>query len=274
MQNSNYSKVMQFIQKLHLKRNTTYRGDCPACLGKNTFSATNSSGKIKYYCFKLSCKIKGIKNMDMSLEDIKAINSIPQETSPLYLKDTIGWSSNVKAVPKVYKYLIENNCIDAFEFYPNRFFYDRVKDRIVFCEYDTVNSFKLATGRSLNGSTPKWYKYIALPHTYFFASCLSGDKEEPTVIVEDCASACSVSRVANGLALCGTYYNPTQIANKLERTKDVIICLDPDAQIQALKLQRDLLGIGKFRSVKVVYTNDIKYISDTNDVFDILYKGE
>ena len=83
----------------------------------------------------------------------------------------------------------------------------------------------------------------------------------PYVIVEDCASACSVSRVANGIALCGTSYNLYSLINKLQGIEDIRICLDNDAMLKSIKLQYDLLGAGKFRKVEILRANDdLKYL--------------
>lgn len=256
-----YQIAEKFCQTLHLKRNTRWRGDCPVCNGSNTFSVNNEGGSLKFYCFKNSCGVKGIKNLDLSLEHIKAV-IMENEVEPLYIRDTVGWSQNIKANAKALQYLIENNCYDAYEFHPQKFFYDRVRDRIVFVEYDTINSFKLATGRSLSGAIPKWYKYIALPGCYFLMESINGKgKDEPIVIVEDAASACSISRVANGLALCGTNYNLGYLSSYLKGYKNIFISLDADAKLKSLRLQKDLLGLGIFDTVNFITPrDDIKYL--------------
>ena len=264
-------KILQFVERLHLKRNTSIRTDCPYCGGEHTFSVSNICGKLKWYCFKASCNIKGIENKELTMDDIKAM-VLPKETLPLYIKDCVGWTQNIKAYPSVMEYLNKNNCIQAYEAYPNRIWYDRVRDRVVFVKYDTINSFKLATGRSLCGAAPKWYKYVALLSEYFTATfCVRGIVSKTTVIVEDAASACSASRLANSVALCGTSYSISGLVKELGDTLDVVVCLDPDAQLKALKLQRDLLGSGNFRSVKVVNPrDDLKYL-DKNELFSTLY---
>lgn len=208
----------------------------------------------------------------MSMDDIKAkVENV--QPKPLFLKDCAGWTQEFMSIPKVVEYLEHNNCIEAYNANPDRFFYDRIRDRIVFVEYDTINSFKLATGRSLNGANPKWYKYVALPGEYFQFQAIRGPVGLPTVVVEDCASACSIGCIANSLALCGTNYNLYSLVNKLSNVRDVIICLDADAQLKSLKLQRDLLGAGKFKSVKVVsLPDDAKYLGERQ--LKILLYGE
>ena len=42
------TSIRQFVTDLGLKESDRYRGDCPECRGKNTFTATNELGDIKY----------------------------------------------------------------------------------------------------------------------------------------------------------------------------------------------------------------------------------
>ena len=41
------------------------------CRGKNTFTATNMLGDIKYNCFKLGCTVGGIYGSDMTAAEIQ-----------------------------------------------------------------------------------------------------------------------------------------------------------------------------------------------------------
>jgi hypothetical protein len=210
------------------------------------------------------------------MKDIKE-KFVEKAPEPLQLKDCIGWVDNLDDFPKVMEYLTKNNCLEFYRAYPKKIFYDRVEDRIVFCEYSGLNSFKIATGRSLCGAEPKWYKYKPLlPYSYFTANNVDGKGNTvPVVIVEDAASACSVSRVAHGLALVGTSWNLASLLEVLDCTKDVVVSLDKDAQLKTLKLQRDLMGAGAFRSVKVIRPrDDLKYVSERKELFEIIYKGE
>ena len=60
------TSIRQFVIDLGLKESDRYRSDCPECRGKNTFTATNELGDIKYNCFKLGCTVGGIHGTDMT----------------------------------------------------------------------------------------------------------------------------------------------------------------------------------------------------------------
>lgn len=266
MNKSNYQKFLQFAQKLKLQRNTSWRGNC-ICGGNNSLSVSNENGKLKWYCFRVSCKASGIHSTDISLEDIKTKFREP-ELKPLQLTDCVGWTQNLGAYPSVIEYLIKNNCMDFYNAWPNKLYYDRIQDRVVFVESLTHNSFSLATGRSISKNVravPKWYKYVALPGKYFAAYGCFPSKKDVVYICEDAASAASLARVGiAAVALCGTSYDIYSLILKLNNIacKNVVIILDPDAQLTALKLKTDISGVGNFDTVKVVnLTNDAKYFS-------------
>ena len=236
------------------------------CGGINTLSISSKNGTIKWYCFRASCKYKGIHNKELSVQEIKNLKTKEPELKPLELKDCVGWNNNLSKFSKVIEYLEKNHCIEAYLTAKHKFYYDEVKDRIVFCEQGTRNNFTLAIGRGLSGQKPKWHKYVAFPGEYYsiFPQKFEETRGPLGIIVEDTASACSASRVATSIALCGTIWDIKALVNKLDGLfiKNVIVCLDKDAQTKAAQLRKDLVGYGKFKSVKVVQTSDdIKYLA-------------
>ena len=40
--------VASFVKALSIPVDETYRGDCPVCFRKNTFTATHTSGRLLY----------------------------------------------------------------------------------------------------------------------------------------------------------------------------------------------------------------------------------
>lgn len=251
------------VNTLRLQSGLSDRGDCPLCGGRNTFSATNVLGKISFYCFRASCKVSGIIKKDLTLDDARTTikKEIIKTPEPLEVNETIGWESDITKFPYAIDYLKINNCFETYEANPRLFFYDTIQERLVFCSYETNNSFNLATGRSLIGRKPKWYKYVALPGAVF---CVAGNIRPETVyIAEDCASACSLSRLGGwGLALTGTRYDIQTLVDRTKEFKHVVICLDKDAQHVSLDLQRDLKGASSFHSVRIAtLSDDAKYLS-------------
>ena len=63
------TSIRQFVT-VGLKEGDRHRGDCPG-RGKNTFTATNILGDIKYNCFKLGCTVGGIHGTDMTAAEIE-----------------------------------------------------------------------------------------------------------------------------------------------------------------------------------------------------------
>lgn len=190
------------------------------------------------------------------MEDIKDTDQ-KKETKTLPLKDTLGWVSPT-VDERAEGYLKKYNCFEAYNEYPYKFFYDRLKERLVFVEHTQLNVFSLAVGRTLVGATPKTYNYIRLPHTYFTVPSIDGT-DKVVYISEDCASACSLSRVGHAIALCGTMWDTLSLAALCERfvnKGNVVICLDKDAELTALSLKRDLEGFGKFNSITIARLSD------------------
>ena len=64
------TNIRQFVNDLGLKEDERHRGDCPECRGRNTFTATNNLGDIKYNCFKLGCRVGGIYDTGMTAAEI------------------------------------------------------------------------------------------------------------------------------------------------------------------------------------------------------------
>ena len=49
----------------------TYRGHCPFCGGRNTFTASLDAGQLRYNCFKLGCVVKGVYQEGMTAQEVK-----------------------------------------------------------------------------------------------------------------------------------------------------------------------------------------------------------
>src|SRR5210317_731556 len=67
------SKIQDFIDTLDLHVDATYRGDCPVCHGKNTFTVTRDLGNVLYNCYKNSCRIAGAHHKNMDAFTIKTL---------------------------------------------------------------------------------------------------------------------------------------------------------------------------------------------------------
>lgn len=261
---ANYQTIRDYVKKLRIPRNTNYRGGCPLCGGINTLSVSNTDGKLRWYCFKASCHVKGTNSTEPSLFDAKDFLDAeePKTKEPLAIQDCAGWQTDVQQHERPWKYLQDNNCQIAFEAYPDKFFYDVPNQRMVFCEKLGTNALALATGRSLVGRVPKWYKYVALPGTYF--TLLNNANATTIFITEDCASAASLYRLGSSLALCGTAWNLYALVQVIVKlgAKNIMVCLDKDARLLALRLRTELRSIGDFTNVGLgLLSDDAKYLA-------------
>jgi DNA primase len=90
-----------------------------------------------------------------------------------------------------------------------------------------------AVGRSINGKGAKWYRYgnSSIPF-----AC--GEKNVG-IVVEDCASACSVSHISTGIALLGTNLLDEHI-HQLSNYQKIFVALDKDATDKALDMVKIL----------------------------------
>ena len=62
--------INTYINDLHISEGDSYRGDCPLCRGKNTFTATKMDGTIVFNCYKVSCGSRGKVSVGLNREDI------------------------------------------------------------------------------------------------------------------------------------------------------------------------------------------------------------
>jgi DNA primase len=110
--------------------------------------------------------------------------------------------------------------------------YDFKRNRVVFLVKDG-NKVVDAAGRSIDGRTPKWYRYSSSKHPFI---CGSG---ATAILLEDCASACAVSESTVGVALMGTNLL-TEHIDVLKQYDRVFIALDKDATDKAIGMVRTL----------------------------------
>ena len=113
--------------------------------------------------------------------------------------------------------------------------YDFKRNRVVFLVKDG-NKVVDAAGRSIDGRSPKWYRYGNSQHPY-----LCGDSST-CIVVEDCASACSISNISTGVALLGTNLLDEHI-NVISKYERVFVALDKDATDKAVDMVKTLCKV-------------------------------
>ena len=224
-----------YVESLDFPSLTRYRSDCPVCGKKNTFSVSDDGLQRLWYCFHADCNVSGrtgitlTKNHASKMFEKRAERPPDPTPQTFTVPDTfVSLSRSIEAelyVKRVQSY-------DAYLAGRADIRYDFQRNRAV---YLVKNGNKVvdAAGRSIDGRTPKWYRYGASkrPFTCGVHTC--------AILVEDCASACSVSNNATGIALLGTNLL-TEHIDILKQYDRVFVALDKDATDKAISMVRAL----------------------------------
>ena len=252
------NNIRQFVTDLDLTEGgRPYRGDCPECRGRNTFTATKELGDIKYNCFKLGCTVGGIYGTDMTAAEIHRHREQQQQqrayTNLKKEKDTMEIPEYVvtpKASHTKYQRYIRRWGIALGDT-----LYDVKDERVVFpIKYNgrIVDAVGRAVGKKQH---PKWYRYTGEADYYTV-----GDGKT-LLIVEDVVSAVVATQelpYITAMAILGTSINPRQFA-KIGEYEKVIIALDPDAVGKTVEYRREIeLWTGR-KTTAMNLQDDIKY---------------
>jgi hypothetical protein len=262
--------VIEIINDLQLSVGDSKRMACPVCHTKNTFTITNTMGKIVWNCYKASCPVSGATSVSLSVSDVrKALGYMePEDAKPVpFVKpDYI-----VNDGPECWKYLKQYGLspIDVTVLYD-------VKDhRIVFPVLDERGVIVDGSGRSLGKRIPKWKRYGNSDLPYH---CGCGTV---AVVVEDSVSAAVVGATVNnsikldaseddvyvGVAVLGTSLSEGH-KRYLSQFSTIIVALDPDALPKSLKFAKELRTYcPDVRVLKL--TDDLKY-SNPDDISNLI----
>ena len=251
------TSIRQFVTDLGLKESDRYRGDCPECRGKNTFTATNELGDIKYNCFKLGCTVGGIHGTDMTAAEIhrrleeqqlqRAYTNIKKEKDTMEIPEYVV---TPKASHTKYQRYIKRWGIAI-----GHTMYDVKDERVVFpIKHDgrIVDAVGRAVGKKQH---PKWYRYTGEADYYMIGEA------KTLLIVEDVVSAIVAFQeipYVTAMAILGTSLSPKHM-EKIGEYDKVIIALDPDAIGKTVEYRREIeLWTGN-KTVAMNLIDDIKY---------------
>ena len=251
------NNIRQFVNDLGLKEGERYRGDCPECRGRNTFTATNNLGDIKYNCFKLGCTVGGIYGTDMTAAEIHRYREQQQwqiaHTNIRKEKDTMEIPEYV-VTPKA-SHTKHQRYIRRWGIALGDTMYDVKDERVVFPikhEGRIVDAVGRAVGKKQN---PKWYRYTGEADYYTIG------EGKTLLIVEDVVSAIIAAQelpYITAMAILGTSMNPKHFA-KIGEYDKVIIALDPDAIGKTVEYRREIeLWTGR-KTTAMNLMDDIKY---------------
>ena len=251
------TSIRQFVTDLGLKESDRYRGDCPECRGRNTFTATNELGDIKYNCFKLGCTVGGIHGTDMTAAEIhrrleeqqlqRAYTNIKKEKDTMEIPEYVV---TPKASHTKYQRYIKRWGIAI-----GHTMYDVKDERVVFpIKQDgrIIDAVGRAVGKKQH---PKWYRYTGEADYYTIGEA------KTLLIVEDVVSAIVAFQeipYVTAMAILGTSLSPKHM-EKIGEYDKVIIALDPDAIGKTVEYRREIeLWTGN-KTVAMNLIDDIKY---------------
>jgi hypothetical protein len=251
--------IKDFVDDLTIGGSGSLRMDCPSCNHKNTFSVSEINGERMWYCFHADCDVKGRTGFRIRkdtpyhplLAKIKPENPRPDAyVGGFELPDTFV---SLSREPDAESYVRR---VNAYEAYRNGLVdirYDFRSRRVVYL-IRHENRVVDAAGRSLDKNVkPKWWRYGKSGRPFVCGSGRIG------VLLEDCASACSVSSFLSGIALLGTSLLDSHIPTL--RTYDrLVVALDKDATKKALTLVRRLQAIRP--TSLVILDKDVKDMTD------------
>ena len=211
--------IIEIINDLQLSVGDSKRMACPVCHAKNTFTITNTMGKIVWNCYKASCTVSGGTNVALSVGDVrKALGYMTEELEPApFVKPEYLVNDGPECWEYLKQYGMSRKDVTVL--------YDVKDHRIVFPVLDDRGCIVDGSGRSLGKRIPKWKRYgnSDLPYHHVLGTSLSeGHKRY------------------------------------LSQFSTIIVALDPDALPKSLKFAKELRTYcPDVRVLKL--TDDLKY---------------
>jgi DNA primase len=228
---------INIVEAMGIPPGGNFRGDCPFCLHKNSFSVSRQDGRLKWYCFFASCTAKGDVVYEPSAQEIfMQARSGYRHSSGIRVSGYKIPSAfvNIRESNKCMDFIHMNNSYDAYKLDLCDILYDKSLDRCVFMIKDGIH-IKGAVGRALGNFKPKWYMYGSNPYPFICGRGKQG------ILVEDCPSACVIGAAGfSGVALLGTSVKASYMDILLGIYESLIIALDRDATNKALDIAKEL----------------------------------
>ena len=248
--------LKDYVEGLTIAPEGRLRMDCPACGKKNTFSVSDTGGERLWFCFHADCGVRGRTGFSVRKDApyhplLKKMEPVrkPNDEQVFELPETFVALSRE---PAAESYVKRVNAYDAYLSGRVDIRYDFRMNRVVYLIKDGRKTVD-AAGRSLANIKPKWWRYGKSGNPFVCGASRIG------VILEDCASACSVSNILSGIALLGTNLQDSHLPF-LRRYDRLLVALDKDATQKAFQLVRQLQA---HRPTSLVVLNkDVKDMTD------------
>ena len=246
---SSYLDQVEYVKSIILAEGDRHTADCPFCGGRNKFTLDKFDGKLIWNCYRASC---GVKGSYTGKRDINAAKSYLQGNATQRFKakykEIPALTTRVTNHDPAVSYLKHVNSYDAYLRGDIKIKYAPKEDRVLFYNPEGTG----AVGRSLRPVRAKWWSYGDL------SEGIPVGTGKHAVLVEDVASACSVSNCSDfvGIALLGTNITKS-ISRTLSKYKRITLVLDNDASVKAISLARKLNMQCNVRFTKL----DLKYLT-------------
>lgn len=230
---------------LSLPEGCSQRDDCPKCGRKGTFSMSRVDGELRFICFSMSCGLKGF------------ITSRGDHSTGLEQK-VIRQHKLFKGTLSALTYCEEDYLVDTFRLTYESLKFVRYGDedgRVYYPQYDVMGRVfgyiarhypALDNNHPTKGAKAYWKQVIAGDPALLFpnmAVMAQVVEEQRVIVVEDYPSMLRINSQA-GIPTCclgGTNIYTRHIDTMIELgVKELIILLDADAVVKAVKLKRGL----------------------------------
>lgn len=238
------------VKGISLRANERRSLNCPFCGDtKKKFSIARLDGRIVWNCYRASCNARGAFDTERNQSELKSRLSRAEISLPRKINCIPTILSSVYSHPDAVEYLNSVNSLEAYQDGLIHIKYSPSDNRVLFFNKDKTG----AVGRALDGRNPKWWTYGDTS-----GGIVVGDNSH-AVVVEDAASACSVSRIGvSGVALLGTRLTPL-IKSNLTKFARVTIILDKDASSKSLSIAKTL---AQYTNASARITkDDLKWLS-------------
>lgn len=245
------------------------RFNCIECGGQNSLSITKEKGRVSYNCFKAKCNLSGSRLIKMTNGEARNVLALRkpledrrEEVRPFSIPTY--WIQGL-ASPRCFQMLLKQNALEAYKLGLFKIAYDPRQDRLCYLIQNTHGSVVGAVGRNLSNQLPKSLNYPDSAKIPFM--CGTGDT---IVLVEDCASACSIGRFKQftGVALLGTDLRMDYLLYLIPKFDKIIIALDNDATYKSLKVRKAISDY--FKEVTIwTLKKDFKDMNHT-EVFEYI----
>lgn len=247
---TSYSKQRAYASDL--TTHGDYRGNCPFCGGRNTYTASTELGVLRWNCYKLGCNVSGMYNTDMTAAEIMALMRQKEEQR-----------KPEKETMEIPVYVVQpTNMHDKFNRFIRRhrigiagLMYDVKDERVVFPikhKGRIIDAIGRAVGKKKH---PKWYRYTGA------ADYFTMGEGKKLLIVEDVISAIVAWQEfpdITAMAILGTQLTDKHM-EKIQEYNRVIVALDPDAADKTIQYKKEIESWTGLPTFALRLDDDIKY---------------